>query len=442
MDQAASWQALALSRLGKLMGTDAVDADGVEVEDSPFYHFYVLSAAEQDSQWMHKYGIVPPPGFDEKLLLMFDYASYAPMPNGYIPLTGSSVTLDMRKLSPKVYSESALDNLDAISGFDMATPQFAFVRSAGAQGTSPTQLNKRYSVSGQSFLRTGFGSPADFGNQTWLSFNAGAYRSEHCHLDALAITYFSDGIALLPDSGLYEYLTIQTVAEANFFRGTSAHNTVVVDGIDQSGASPIAGEVAGGLVASGDGWAYQSASHTLYAGVTHRRSVMLLANDVALVVDALDSDSPHAYTQTWHLWPDATISQNGLDVAATGSAGGDGGTGQVALALHQAVTSGVTLSTIKGQETPRIQGFYSDEYEKKVPNQVLEYTVSASSSRFATLIASGAIAADPGVVRATFGNGGQFDVTVCIGSVSADIVVQNQAAPGENVAITPPVRCP
>ena len=121
----------------------AVDADGVEIENSPFYHFYVLSAVEQDSHWMQTYGISVPAGFEDQLGRMFDYAAYCPMPNGYVPLLGASVTLNVRKLLPKVYDESVLDEDDDIEGFDNATPEFTYIRTTGAQGRRPRSSTKR-----------------------------------------------------------------------------------------------------------------------------------------------------------------------------------------------------------------------------------------------------------------------------------------------------------
>jgi hypothetical protein len=439
MSESASWESLALTRLHGLMD-DTVDDDGVEIEDSPFYHFYVLSFAAQDQKWMQAYGVPIPDGFTDRLGTMLDYATYALQPNGYLPLLGSTVTLDIRKLLPNVYDASSLDSMD---GFEETSPEFTYVRSATKSGTAPTELSKRFPVSGQSFLRSTF-APHDFDDDTWISFNVGQFRSPHCHKDALAITYMSGEESLLVDSGLYLYDTVKAPnADADFFHGTSAHNTVVVDGTDQSTDSTMLSNVYPGLVTSGGTWAYQSGAHGLYAGVTHARAVVLLQQDVTLIVDSLTSTASHVYTQTWHLGPTETFTQNGLDVLASNAKG------VANLAIHQAAVAGsdVQLATISGQETPTIQGWYSSEYGDRVANTALEYSVTASDQAFGTLLASEKYASLPATVNVTVAAGAagattSVQATVCVGSAAYDVAIQNLAAAGETVSVTPSTRCP
>jgi hypothetical protein len=373
---------------------------------------------------------------------MFEYAAYSPMPSGYVPLLGASVTLDVHNLLPSVYSYTDDEDGDVITGFMTSTPHFTYIRTQGAQGEVPPFLNKRFPVSGQSFMRTSF-NQASPGQSTWLSFNAGKWRNAHCHLDALAITYYSDGLALMPDGGLYEYANTATSARAavvaDYFNGTSAHNTVVVDGASQSNEPQFVDNVTEGLVVSGDGWGYQSASHQLYAGVTHSRSVVLLGQDAAIVFDHLTGSDAHDYTQTWHLWTDAAIATTGLDVAATGS-NGNGGT--AALALHQGITDGVKLTSVKGQNEPVVQGFYSDNYEHIYANYALEYTQHASQANFATLITSGDRAAVTPVLKTDFDTDGNISATVCAGDIDVEIVIEDQVRPGENVKVTSFKGCP
>jgi hypothetical protein len=430
---ATGWQQLALDRLGELMG-DAIDDDGVEIEDSPFYHFYVLSFVAQDSRWMHSYGVPLPDGFDAKLSRMFGYATYSPMPTGQVPLLGSSVTLNVRKLLPAVYGANSLGE---IPGLDLTTPEFEYVRTGGAAGAEPSALDKRFEVSGQSFLRTGFGTEDEFDGRTWLSFNLGRWRSKHCHLDALAITYASGGVALLPDSGLYEYPTTGTTDPGiDYFSGTRAHNTVVVDGQDQANDPSVVANVHAGLLASGDDWAYESGSHGLYAGVTHARSLVLLAQDLAVVIDTVASSGAHDYLQAWHLWPDAQVATGrGLDVDASDTAGH-------ALALRQALTAGVTVGAIKGQDSPFVQGYYSSEYGERIPNYALEYAVHGTAAQFVTAIASGARATSAPSVHAQMDPGGDIHVTICAGDVVREVAVHGQAQADETVVVTRPGRCP
>jgi Heparinase II/III-like protein/Heparinase II/III N-terminus len=414
LSESATWEALALSRLHGLM-FDTIDDDGVEIENSPFYHFYVLSFVAQDSKWMHTYSVPVPDQFDERMGLMLDYATYSTQPDGYAPLLGSSVTLNVRKLLPNVYSENALDDME---GFAETSPEFTYIRSGAKAGTEPTARSKRYPVSGQSFLRSSFDAD-NFDDQTWMSLNAGPYRGPHCHKDTLGITYFSGGAALLVDSGLYEYDSPKSpIPDADYFHGTSGHNTVTVDGSDQSIDASDLASVSGGLVTSGDAWAYQSGSHGLYGGVTHSRAVVLLGQDLALVVDYMDSQDTHAYTQTWHLAPGATFAAQGLDIVA------EDATGSANLALHQGITNGLGLASSVGEESPLIQGWYSAEYGDKVSSAY----VTAPASVVVTFAG-----ANPNISVAA---------TVCVGQAALDVSIQNLAASGETVSVAPSTSCP
>jgi uncharacterized heparinase superfamily protein len=66
----------------------------------------------------------------------------------------------------------------------------------------------------------------DSGELGYLSIAA------HGHADALAFTMSVAGKEILVDPGTYSYHTLPRWR--NYFRGTAAHNTVVVDGKNQS----------------------------------------------------------------------------------------------------------------------------------------------------------------------------------------------------------------
>ena len=108
-------------------------------------------------------------------------------------------------------------------------------------------------------MRSPLGAVSNLPNQTYVTFNAGTYRTSHSDLDAMGMTMYSNGSTLLPTSGLYTY-TEEPWLE--YFHGTRSHNTVVVDGKDQAQGSAQAGSHG---AAGGSTWA--SGVSGLYAGV-------------------------------------------------------------------------------------------------------------------------------------------------------------------------------
>ena len=129
----------------------------------------------------------------------------------------------------------------------------------------------------------------------------------HGHADALSVLVSSAGEQLLVDAGTYCYNAAPALR--HFFRGTSAHNTLEVDGEDQSvyGASflwlrdvnctatrrdvPAGG---GCVEASHDGYL------RLADPVRHHRRVSVSDDGAILVEDWLDCRAPHRVVQAWH----------------------------------------------------------------------------------------------------------------------------------------------
>jgi hypothetical protein len=194
----------------------------------------------------------------------------------------------------------------------------------------------------------------------------------HGHADALAVTLSVAGEPCLVDPGTYSYWQEQKWRD--YFRGTSAHNTVRVDGLDQS--------VSGGRFM----WTRKAAaaiermpespgqfdfrgSHDGYLRlpdpVRHARSVLFDAASATLVVrDEMVASKAHVVEQFWHFAP-------GLDLVLTGNALRVRGK---AFELQlQAGGDGLALELVRGRENPPL-GWYSRSYETREPCDVLKIT--------------------------------------------------------------------
>lgn len=131
----------------------------------------------------------------------------------------------------------------------------------------------------------------------------------HGHADALSVVLRVNGRTVLCDPGTYDYFTYPPWRR--YFRGTAAHNTVQIDGLDQSA---ILGPFMWGRRAncrlvhwqpSADGGEV-CLEHDGYAQlpgrVHHRRTVRLsLASAELVVLDELGGRGRHMARQFWHL---------------------------------------------------------------------------------------------------------------------------------------------
>lgn len=136
----------------------------------------------------------------------------------------------------------------------------------------------------------------------------------HGHADALSLQLIAHGRAWLTDPGTASYAREKT--ERDCFRGTSAHNTLEVDGKSQ--AEPVHafawlrppvtklhqwydGESVVFFQASHDGY------QRLASPVTHERWVIAWRDNVWLVADRASGEGTHRLDLRWHLSPDCAV---------------------------------------------------------------------------------------------------------------------------------------
>jgi hypothetical protein len=199
----------------------------------------------------------------------------------------------------------------------------------------------------------------------------------HGHADALALTLHVNGEPCLVDSGTFDYWS--DVRWRDYFRGTSAHNTVRVDGLDQS--------VGGGRFL----WLRKactrvehapkspaqfdlSASHDGYARlpdpVVHARRVTFDEASVTLVVtDHVTAKCTHRSEIFWHVAPQLDVTLAGQCTTVHGHD----------YTLVIAVSCG-TLDLVRGADHPPL-GWYSRAYKVKEPCTVLRIVNESSDVR-------------------------------------------------------------
>jgi hypothetical protein len=382
LPNAQQWKQLAMDRFEwQLQGI--IDADGQLIENAPYYDFYTLEKYWDIYDYMLAQRQPRPAGMSSKLASMINFASYILQPNSQVPLLGASL-------------EETINYHGVYIGMANSDPNFLYVLTHGAKGSAPPVDSKFFPASLLTVMRSGWPSGAAYADSTYLTFNLGRYRTAHSDLDAMGITLYGDGGDLLTDPGLYTYVA---GPYHNYFHGTESHNTVTVDGRSQ-----VQGNGEAGPLVSKDGITYQAGESSLYAGVQHRRLVMMLDPDHVLVVDQLDSASVHTYRQLFHLFPSAQLQRSGLTVS------GIGGAPRREVTIQQLQPQGISESVVINRRGQNPAGLCSDAYGQLSPCYQVSYAIRGRRATFMTLLTIGqpqqagfSINVDKGGVAVTLG---------------------------------------
>jgi hypothetical protein len=161
-----------------------------------------------------------------------------------------------------------------------------------------------------------------------LSMDAGQFGAGHCghgHADALSLTVAADGREWLTDRGTFTYTGSAQWRER--FRGTAAHNTMVIDGEDQAiPTAPFKWEKVPEVRVE-HWWAGESfdlliASHTGYlrfaSPALHRRTVFFVKPQFWLVIDTVEGEGEHSLELNWHaLDGPARLTSAALELGST-----------------------------------------------------------------------------------------------------------------------------
>lgn len=213
----------------------------------------------------------------------------------------------------------------------------------------------------------------------YLVFDCGPigprHSPAHAHADTLSLELWAYNQAMIIDPGVYEY---QTGKWRDYFRSTAAHNTVTVDGQDQSvfwGSFRVAEMARAELVQweTNDEYDYVEGRHNGYTRfknpVIHQRSIRYLKPNQWIVIDTLQSHggSAHRYDLWFHLTP----AECSLDVRTN-----------ICRALFP---SGVSLSIHPehpvGTKAGIQEGWISYSWKQKVSAPVVRYHLVSSEPR-------------------------------------------------------------
>jgi hypothetical protein len=173
------------------------------------------------------------------------------------------------------------------------------------RATEPPRTSVAFETGGYYVMRDGWTPTSNY-----LLLDCGPHGMNNCghaHADALSFDLAARGRTLLIDPGTYTYTGSKELRD--WFRGSTAHNTLTVDG---ESSSVTAGPFSWQSVArcetrlwiSRERFDYFEGAHDGYARlqppVAHSRGVLFLKNDYWVIRDRVVSAGEHTYDQWFH----------------------------------------------------------------------------------------------------------------------------------------------
>jgi hypothetical protein len=322
ISQSQHWQQLGW-RIVTQEAERQVRADGVYFEQSVYYHVYALDFFLHARILAALNNTPIPQAFDtilHKMLEFLEAAAYASVPEGFGDDDGGRVFNPRRNRV-----EHMLDPLSIGAVlYDRPLPSRKWteeviwlfgekaIRESNAETSQMSQKARQFAASGIHLIYD------DDPCAQQMMIDAGPQgtgRSGHGHADALSIRFSLDQQRCLIDSGTYSYMSS---AERNFFRGTGAHNTMRVDGLDQAvPEGPFAWSSLPNV--STEAWVcgnnfelflgYHDGYRRLLDPVTHRRLILHVHGGFWFIHDQAEGRLDHELEVAWHFSSDMNVSQ-------------------------------------------------------------------------------------------------------------------------------------
>lgn len=220
--------------------TRQVTPDGVDYEHAIGYHGYVLHCLLVAVSLCRQNGLEPPAAALERVERMLEFTLAYTRPDGTLPAIGDGddgSPVDLGDRDPRSHRSllAAGASLFGRSDFKAAATAFGTANLwwLGLSGlrTYDAIAEKPEAVPSRAFPQGGFFVMRGEGRHLVVSGPGGGPAS-HLHHDLLSLECWADGTAYVLDPGTYSYTL--SPHWRNRFRSTASHNTVMVDGYEQT----------------------------------------------------------------------------------------------------------------------------------------------------------------------------------------------------------------
>ena len=371
-------------------------ADGVNLEQAVYYQHEVMDMMLICHQVALACGESFSTAYLDRLERMAEFLASVTDVAGNVPMLGDADDALVVRWSAKQGSDP-YRSLLATAAVLFNRPDFKAKagsfddKSAWLLGPLGSEHWRRLSVSSDRPLRTSFpvgglyllGSDLNTRQEIRLLVDCAPLGflgiAAHGHADALTVTLSAGGEEILVDPGTFSYHT--QMRWRNHFRGTAAHNTVRVDGVDQS-------EIGGPFL-----WTRKARSELIvhdvhsqpqiFEGrhdgyrrlalpVTHRRRVEYdEVHREITVTDSLDGEGDHDIEICWQFAESLTLQTDGSTVLVRGKLTG----------AELYCDFPLALKVYRGCNSP-IAGWISRQFDVKTPAWYAKWSgrIAAGSS--------------------------------------------------------------
>jgi hypothetical protein len=340
-------------------------SDGVHREGSTHYHLVALRSLVGARENARRFSLELPWEFDSLLERACEFALHCHRPDGVVSALSDADSASY----PEVLN---------LAASLLGRPDFRYAATRGARGTPPGRLNVSFPKGGYFFQRSGWGTAgSSYSDERFLVFDCGPLGDGgHGHYDLMSVEAYAYGRPLIVDPGRYTY-TEEGENLRRWFKGTAAHNTVCVDGLDQTayrrgrpGKRIATAGFLGRRSVPGLDLLEGRAESPCYDAV-HTRRVLFVGGEYWIIDDQLSAEREHRYDQRWHLAPEAWRATELLTISGNPVVRAPG------VALVFAARVSVDLEP----------GWVSPRYGSRWPAPVVSASVRGTDARFITLVA-------------------------------------------------------
>lgn len=369
------WIDLGMERIDALV-PDSITADGATNEGSISYAAYNFDRYSEALERIQLCKQPEPPLLHERLPKLATFIAHAILPNGEIPLIGDS---NAKRVPP------------------WFSPEVAYARSLGAEGSAPEKLSAVYPIGGWAFGRNTW-DRRHMADSVVYALRTGHASNIHSHDDLGHLSIFGYGRRLIEDSGLYAYANPLN----QYFYAARAHNGVVV----KPGTYK---RYLGSQLAS----SRSTAAYDLYVldltawdNVRWLRRVLYSREGGWFLIDdqLVAGRRPRTFTVNWHLSPGSRPLLEGRTMRTRFPKGNTSVT---------MLTEDQDLQIVTGRKKP-MQGFVALKFGKISETSVLEAVTPEQSrkARFVTLITTSEASKRPRIKGLDLSDGVSASITV------------------------------